>query len=135
MARLMAGLGPKGALTGSGAAATIGAMPFRVAHRIATNRSIAGVHFPVDSAAGAVLGCALGEAVYRLACENGAIDWPQPRDITFQPGAEAAPSFDLTLGWLRTTLDADAATGTPNSGTILGTLWGAAAGEWTEGPA
>ena len=32
----------------------------RVANRIAVNRTIAGVHFPVDSAAGAVIGMTLG---------------------------------------------------------------------------
>jgi hypothetical protein len=35
--------------------------PYRLAARIAINRTIAGVHYPVDSAAGAVLGITLGE--------------------------------------------------------------------------
>ena len=133
MARLMTGMGPKEALAGSDAASQTAAMPFRVAHRIATNRSIAGVHFPVDSAAGAVLGCALGEAIYLIATENGPIDWPQPREVSFQTTAESAPPFDLTLGWLRDALEPDAASGrAPNAGTIWGTLWGKAAAEWTE---
>lgn len=42
------------------------AMPFRLAHRIAVNRTVAGVHFPVDSAAGALLGCSIGQAVINL---------------------------------------------------------------------
>ncbi|NND19024.1 MAG: phosphatase PAP2 family protein [Silicimonas sp.] len=133
MARLMTGIGPKDALVGGDAENQIAAMPFRLAHRIATNRSIAGVHFPVDSAAGAVLGCALGEAVYQMATENGPISWPQPREVSFQPPAESAAPFDLTLGWLRDILEPDAAGGrVPNENTILGTLWGAAAAEWKE---
>jgi hypothetical protein len=41
-------------------------MAHRVAHRISTNRTIAGVHFPVDSAAGAELGIAMGHAMLAL---------------------------------------------------------------------
>jgi membrane-associated phospholipid phosphatase len=42
-------------------------LPFVLAHRIATNRTVAGVHFPVDSRAGAFVGCLLGEAFVALA--------------------------------------------------------------------
>lgn len=41
-------------------------MSYRVAHRISANRTIAGVHFPVDSAAGAELGIAMGHAMLAL---------------------------------------------------------------------
>jgi membrane-associated phospholipid phosphatase len=48
----------------------------RTAARIATNRVVAGVHFPVDSAAGQVLGLSLGE--YVVARCTGTRGW-QPR--------------------------------------------------------
>ncbi|TGN67880.1 phosphatase PAP2 family protein [Paracoccus liaowanqingii] len=38
-------------------------LPFRMAERIATNRTVAGLHWPIDSLAGAVLGVSLGQAV------------------------------------------------------------------------
>ncbi len=39
------------------------AVIMRIAHRISANRTVAGVHFPVDSAAGALLGCVIGDAI------------------------------------------------------------------------
>ena len=41
-------------------------LAYRLAHRIAVNRTVAGVHFPVDSAGGAVLGLALGRSLVAL---------------------------------------------------------------------
>jgi hypothetical protein len=106
-------------------------MPFRVAHRIATNRSVAGVHFPVDSAAGALIGCALGETMFRIASGRGRIDWPQPRTLDFGTPVEGEPPFDLSLGWLRDQLDDDAPM-RPTTRDVFGTLWENAADEWEE---
>jgi len=93
------------------------ALPFRIAHRIAANRTVAGVHYPVDSAAGAVLGIVIAEAVLSL-CDGAkpstaTLDWASlpadpatdpegPRDFT-----PASLKAGLTLGQLgsRTTTD------------------------------
>ena len=47
----------------TGAAVRNMAQRYRLAARIAINRTVAGVHFPVDSAAGAILGITLGEFI------------------------------------------------------------------------
>jgi hypothetical protein len=106
-------------------------MAFRLAHRIASNRSVAGVHFPVDSAAGAIIGCLMGDALYRVA--TGATDWPDMQEISFAPVPDSDPPFDLTLRWLRDQLPADAAGGSsPDQTSIFGKLWKEAAEEWQE---
>jgi hypothetical protein len=70
-------------------------LPFKIAHRIAVNRTIAGVHFPIDNAAGAVFGIALGEAIYALGTGK------KPLELqSFAPGhgwlsPEANPDFLL----------------------------------------
>lgn len=75
--RLMTGEGPSKGIADR-------AMPFKMAHRIAANRTIAGVHFPVDSAAGAAMGCAVGEAFTALACGKLA-DAVPPKAPVFVP--------------------------------------------------
>ena len=49
-----------------GPAKALEMLPFRLAARIADNRTIAGVHFPVDSAHGALLGVGCASAFYAL---------------------------------------------------------------------
>ena len=77
---------------------------FRMAHRIAVNRTVAGVHFPVDSAAGSKLGCVLGEAGIAL-CSDG--DKAAPYRAVFNvpkkdKGSQVFSSGqDFTLDWLR----------------------------------
>lgn len=67
---------------------------YRLACRIAVNRTVAGVHFPADSAAGAVLGIQLGRYLMARASEKGAVaqasfdgrkfvEGSQPRDFHY----------------------------------------------------
>ncbi len=61
----------------------------RLAARIAINRTVAGVHFPVDSAAGAVLGLTL--ARYFVARCTGAANYP----AWFFDGSQYPPATDF----------------------------------------
>jgi hypothetical protein len=45
---------------------------FRLAARVAINRTVAGMHYPVDSGAGAVLGLALAEHLWAVAGQGRA---------------------------------------------------------------
>lgn len=119
-------------LTGGGSVTDL--MPFRLAARIADNRTVAGVHFPVDSAHGALLGLSCGLA-FAAAALPGRTELP-----TWQ--AKAADwTTDFTLGrWTKALTDGGwhvtAASGTlatGNSGaprSLLGQLWDHAVAEW-----
>lgn len=61
----------------------------RQAARIATNRTVAGVHFPIDSVAGAALGLTLADHVHAV-CMGGA--WSSGRLDT--PKFNAEDDFD-----------------------------------------
>jgi hypothetical protein len=105
----------------------------RQAARVAINRTIAGLHFPVDSAAGQTLGLTLGE--YFVSRCTGAgnygtwqfdgqlyvaaadFDWRQQYDTVAD--ARVAPVFASLLG-------NQPALGSP----VLGWLWGKALTEW-----
>lgn len=73
------------------------AMPYRVAQRVAANRTIAGVHYPIDSEAGATLGCVIASGI--LAAVNGATTTLKA-DYTVPAAADAGDfilqDFDTT---------------------------------------
>ena len=108
----------------------------RQAARVAINRTIAGVHFPVDSAAGQVLGLALGEYL-----EHRAKGTPSYSSWQFD-GTVYGPNLDFSWRdqWNAAgTARQPAPTGysTPISSTetsatapLLVDLWSKALGEW-----
>jgi membrane-associated phospholipid phosphatase len=72
-----------------------GEMMMRLAARIAINRTVAGVHFPVDSAAGAVLGLNLGQYLVdrcNHTCINGGWAFDGTR---FHDDADSAANLDF----------------------------------------
>jgi PAP2 superfamily len=109
----------------SGAGSSTGlaqsAMLFRLAHRIAANRTVAGLHFPVDSAAGAMLGCAIGDAF----CAMLAGEKLQSRSFV-----ATADFDDCTLSWLRTNATASPSDQAPSAPAFARAQWLRAAGEW-----
>jgi len=113
-----------------------GAQEFRLAHRIATNRTIAGVHYPMDSASGALMGCVLGAHVI-----HQALNKPSAQGQHFQLVKEATQNKgdfgaeeDFTLEWLGKQLPDVAATVDPNFAvTVLGSAVELAWDEWPRG--
>jgi membrane-associated phospholipid phosphatase len=114
-------------------------LPFQIAHRIAVNRTVAGVHFPVDSLAGALIGCRIGEEVRRLALglpplpEAGLGRGKDPETL-ISGSATFAATEDFSLAALNRLHKPDAAAGTPGAG-VLGRLWQNALDEWAVKPA
>jgi membrane-associated phospholipid phosphatase len=120
-----------------------GTQLMRLAARVAINRQVAGVHFPLDSAAGAVLGLTLGQ--YLVNRCSGAPNYRAFRfDGTQFPAGTAPPNdgdfywealYDVTAAAQTTTAYA-IARGTQtlnpaNQSAVLTWLWNKAKAEWS----
>lgn len=104
----------------------------RMAYRIAENRVVAGVHFPVDSIAGQLLGVAL--ARHFLACCRATGLEPRPDKMSVfesAPKVDCEPMLDVTLdsGRYKMTWSDQAAVTPPFDYPILCKLWAKACKE------
>ena len=107
----------------------------RQAARIATNRVVAGVHFPVDSMAGRMLGVALGE--YFVGRCTGSQTSTMSRKF-IAAGIDSAPTTDFNPFNADQELDASGrARSTPESAgasitqsPLMEHVWGKAQAEW-----
>ena len=109
----------------------------RLASRVAVNRTVAGVHFPIDSVAGCILGFCLGDYLVRR-CK---VDPSDNRQWTFDGEAFASESETHDFEWAKlehAMSDASAAApglsgaaaDAPAPAPILAGLWAAAVAEW-----
>jgi membrane-associated phospholipid phosphatase len=120
-----------------------GEQMMRMAARMAINRTVAGVHFPTDSAAGVTLGLTLGQYVYARCTQQSSYPAWKFDGTRFKGDFNWRAQFDVASGQQK-----DATTDGPNpsryveslgpqylnandSSPALAFLWGEALKEWT----
>jgi hypothetical protein len=96
-----------------------------MAARIAANRTVAGVHYTVDSAVGAMLGVALGQYISARARGAGAVTGRSFLGDAYKDGNSAR---DFHFQEFHNLLAGDAASGTlpaltPRPAPLLGWIW------------
>ncbi|WP_227754365.1 phosphatase PAP2 family protein [Stagnihabitans tardus] len=99
---------------------------YRAAQRIAVNRTVAGVHYPMDSAAGARMGLQIGRALVAMGTTGGTLADLGPFDPNLAPGKDYLYEETHAL-WTATPA------GTPigvEPDPLLGWLWSQAAAEF-----
>ena len=109
----------------------------QLAARIAINRQVAGVHTPVESAAGATLGLALGQylvdrcdgsvTTYRAWLFDGN-DYPAREDFDWSKFYDVEAAKQSGTDYVRELADAAPQLGAPSA--VLTWLWRKAAAEW-----
>ena len=111
-------------------------LPFQIAHRIATNRTVAGVHFPIDSMAGALIGCRIGDAVWRMAHgvdQNDKELKVKPKGAGMSLGGKTCAAHDdFTLKLLDEVCPLDPKTDNSTTKTVIGEMWRLAELEWQD---
>jgi hypothetical protein len=104
----------------------------RQAARIAVNRTVAGLHYPVDSAAGRLLGTALAE-FFVARCEGGKVHERGFDGTKFHDAKGHAIDFDLRVSMTDHTskyYQYEAATSVVAASPLLAFMWARAAKEW-----
>jgi hypothetical protein len=105
---------------------------FRMAERIAANRVVAGVHFPIDSAAGALLGLTIADHVASLGAGVGTTA-VAARTFKVDPAAanptEMTKDQDFDLTWLAKAQPTETP-GVKTASTEFQELWRKANEEW-----
>ncbi|HSV51026.1 MAG TPA: phosphatase PAP2 family protein [Burkholderiaceae bacterium] len=105
----------------------------RQASRIAVNRTVAGVHYPVDSAVGRLLGTALGDFFVARCIGNGKLHEYGFDGPKFHGAKDSPVDFDLRISMTDNKsgyYERLAASGAVAASPLLAFMWGKAAKEW-----